>query len=257
MHSTSPIEKSRERGSRAFPTTEWSVVGAIKTENNERCKAAIDLVSQRYWRPVNYYLLRLGYGEHTANDLTQGFFCDIVLERKLAQPDPTKGRFRSLLLTALKNYVATVHRREHYATRQPKGGIQSLETSQLSALPATISYMEPDDVFHLVFVQDMLKGVLAELENEYRSAGKQQYWEVFNLRFLRPILEKKTAPSLSEVCVAHNVESASVASNMIVTVKRRFCRILKRELRQVVSTDEEVDEEYQEILAIFSKSRAR
>lgn len=63
-------------------------------------------------------------------------------------------------------------------------------------------------------------------------------------------------PSLAELCTKHRISSEVKASNMIITVKRRFQAILRRHVRQLVASDTEMDDEIRYLIRIFSKSRA-
>ena len=86
---------------RAFLTTHWTLIEKIKS-GEDKDRALIGLMLERYWKPVYCYLRRKGYDNETAKDLTQGFLHEIVLNRGLVhKADQSRGRFRSLLLTAL------------------------------------------------------------------------------------------------------------------------------------------------------------
>jgi len=93
-------ETSMGGTAKAFLTTHWSLIKDIKSDD-ERNRSLAGLLIRRYWKPVYFYLRRKGYNNEQAKDLTQGFFHEVVLSRKLVQTaDPAKGRFRSLLLSA-------------------------------------------------------------------------------------------------------------------------------------------------------------
>jgi len=65
------------------------------------------------------FLRRQGIAQHDAQDLTQGFFADLIESRAYTRADPTKGRFRSFLLGTLKHFVANTRDRDH---AQMRGG---------------------------------------------------------------------------------------------------------------------------------------
>ena len=74
---------------------------------------AMEQLVRRYWPAVFAYIRKLGHDVHEASDLTQGFVCDVLLGRNLLQnANPTRGKFRSLLLASLQNYVREKHRFE-------------------------------------------------------------------------------------------------------------------------------------------------
>jgi DNA-directed RNA polymerase specialized sigma24 family protein len=239
-----------------FHTTHWSIIYAARTENEHRQKEIISDITFRYWRPVYCYLRRKGYHDSTAKDLTQGFFCDIVLSRELIQhADKSKGRFRTLLLTALERYVVSIHRRKSRQKRQPKAGIHQLEADELSNLVESNQEMKPEDAFYYTWAADLLDCVLAEVRDEYCCTGRTTLWEVFRLKVLAPIIDNVEAPSYTEICDKCGRQDESKASNMVITVKRRFRAILKRHLRDLVQSDSEVEEELEEIFTILSGSK--
>jgi hypothetical protein len=68
---------------------------------------------------------------------------------------------------------------------------------------------------------------------------------------IRPILKGSEIPSLSEVCRKHGIQNEKKASNMLVTVKRRFHAALKEYVRTTVASEKHVQEELEEILNFF------
>lgn len=89
-----------------FYTTCWTVIADSNTDDETRNRLIINDLLSRYWKPVCCYLRRKGHDNESAKDLTQGFFCEIVLGRELIKKaNKRKGRFRTFLLTALDRYV--------------------------------------------------------------------------------------------------------------------------------------------------------
>ena len=252
-----PFETSVNDGGEGFHTTHWSVILSARTDNEHQRRAVIGDLTARYWRPVYCYLRRKGYREAKAKDLTQGFFCEIVLGRELIQhADRAKGRFRTLLLTALERYLVSVRRKEGRRKRQPKMGIRQIEMDELSKLMIPQTQMEPDEAFYYTWAADLIDLVLAELKDEYCSTEKTGHWGIFWLKVVGPIMNNEEAPSYADICSKYGIENESKASNMVITVKRRFRAILKRHLRDLVQSDNEVEDELSEVFAILSRSSA-
>src|SRR4029077_9264896 len=94
-----------QNGAIAFTTTQWSVVltaqGASPAANE-----ALEKLCRTYWWPLYGFVRRQGQSPEEAQDLTQGFF-ELLLERRdFDAVRKEKGRLRSYLLTALKNFMA-------------------------------------------------------------------------------------------------------------------------------------------------------
>ncbi len=57
---------------------------------------------------------------------------------------------------------------------------------------------------------------------------------------------------MPELCAGLGLQSESQASNMIVTVKRRFRAVLKRRLRELSSSEAEAERELADVLEMLS-----
>lgn len=242
----------------AFLTTEWSVIELIRDGRKPSSVALINDLLRKYWKPVYCYLRRKGYNNEHAKDLTQGFFQEVVLGRSLIEhAEKSRGRFRTFLLTALQQYVAGVHRRQTTQKRSPKGeiiGLDELEPSEHVEAPAQFS---PEESFHYAWAAQLLDCILEEVREKCCDDGKMLHWQIFNDRVLQPIMENTTTPSLREICQKYGIDNPSKASNMIITVNRRFQAGFRRHIRRSVIQDCDVDSEFQELMQIFSRRRAR
>src|SRR5207253_523294 len=91
-----------------FHTTRWSVVLSCSdaTATESSAARALSELCQTYWRPIFAFICRRGYPVPDAQDLTQDFFLMILEGTLLERADPQRGRFRSLLLKALQNFLA-------------------------------------------------------------------------------------------------------------------------------------------------------
>jgi DNA-directed RNA polymerase specialized sigma24 family protein len=231
-----------------FLTTQWSLIEGIQKHQDPQ-RAMIGALLEQYWKPVYCYLRRTGYGNEQAKDLTQGFFHEVVLNRHLIEKaDHAKGRFRAFLLHALQQYVVDTRRKDARQARIPPEKLVSLEMAPLPALPQTVSTSSPEECFLYAWKSALLDRVLATVEADCLAAGQQVHWQIFRDHLLRPTLEGRAPPPLQELCQRYGLASEKTASNMIITVKRRFQRLLKKHLRSTVGSDSEADEELQDIL---------
>jgi hypothetical protein len=241
----------------AFETTHWSQIRRARTHNQKHRRASVNNLLTRYWKPVYCYLRHKGYTNENAKDLTQGFFHEIVLGRELIQQaDQTKGRFRTFLLTTLDRYLTSIQRKETAKKRLPRRGLVHLEAAQIPDLPIAKSKSTPEQAFHYAWATNLLDQVLAKVKNEYFDTGRLTYWEVFQAKLLVPIFDNTEAPSLAELCKKYNIESKKKASNMIITVKRRFATAMRHHLEQFVQSEAEVEDEFHQLVEILSEGSA-
>jgi RNA polymerase sigma-70 factor (ECF subfamily) len=231
----------------AFLTTHWSLIEQVQQDEGKD-HALIGLLLQRYWKPVYCYLRRRGHDNEQAKDLTQGFFHEVVLNRDLiGRVDPSKGRFRTLLLHALRQYLADEKRKETARKRISKDRLVSLEVIEAEALPDTVLELGPEEAFDYAWKTELLKRVLLEVEDGYVTRQKETHWYVFRDRVLTPTLGDSQAPSLAQLCERYDIPSEVQASNMLTTVKRHFQNVLREHVRQTVLTGEAAEEELREL----------
>src|SRR5213082_2277492 len=120
MPATIGTETTREG---LFASTRWTMVidaGESQTPPAQALSALSELC-RIYWRPIFLFLRRQGSNPDDAQDLTQGFFADLIETRAYARADPDKGRFSSFLLGTLKHFVADV--RDHGRALKRGGGM--------------------------------------------------------------------------------------------------------------------------------------
>ncbi len=237
-----------------FLTTHWSLVEGIASADESSNRALIESLLDHYWKPVYCYLRRKGHSNEEAKDLTQGFFHEVVLERHLVEKaDPEKGRFRSFLLMALNRYLANVRKHDERQRRAPRGKLVPLHMVEPPELSQTAAQATPDDCFNYAWVSSLLERVLEEVEGTCHREGKTVHWHLFHDRVLAPIMDRTDVLSLGEVCTRYGIEDEAKASNMIVTVKRRFQRLLREHLRKSVMSDELIADELEELKRFFPK----
>jgi hypothetical protein len=236
----------------AFLTTHWSLIGQVSSNEEARNRALIGLLMGRYWKPVYCYIRRKGCGNEEAKDLTQGFFHEVVLQRHLIEKaDGAKGRFRSFLLMALDRYLANVHEKETAQKRMPRGRLVSLEAIDPCELPASITASSPEETFHYAWISTLLERVLEQVEAKCHEEGKTEHWYVFRDRVLEPITGRTVPVPLTEICAKYGIEGEVRASNMLITVKRRFKAVLEQHLRDSVISDDYLAGEVEEIRRFF------
>ena len=137
-----------------FITTRWSLIrqrGA--PDHPSQVDPGLAQLCHIYWRPIFNFIYRRGYSEHDAQDLTQDFFLLIMEGNLLQSADPGRGRFRSLLLRSLKNFLidAAEKRRRH----KRGGQIEFLSwenwmaeaPAQLLLRPAKVEASPPEALF--------------------------------------------------------------------------------------------------------------
>jgi hypothetical protein len=240
---------ARER----FLTTQWSLIENIKA-GQDKDKLLIGFLLQEYWKPVYCYLRRTGYDNEQAKDLTQSFFHEVVLNKDLVgRVDKAKGRFRSFLLHALKQYTTKQNLKERARKRIPKEKIVSLDVVEPPALPVSMMQASVEESFNYAWVSALMERVLSYVKGECTEQGMETHWILFYQRVVRPILTDQPPPSVAHLCQVHGIENTQTASNMIVTVKRRFRAALEQNVRRTLLDGNQAPDEIEELLHFFRK----
>ncbi|HEY3913541.1 MAG TPA: sigma factor, partial [Verrucomicrobiae bacterium] len=174
---TAPSSASEEP--RIFPNTRWSLVLAATKQNAPESAAALEALCRAYWFPLYAYVRRSGRSPHDAQDLTQEFFFRLLEKRWLDSADREKGKLRSFLIAALKNFMNKEWRR---ASAQRRGGGQlptPLDTQFAeSRYPADNSgQLAVDETFDKEWALTLLDMTMKRLEKEFATANKSADFE--------------------------------------------------------------------------------
>jgi RNA polymerase sigma-70 factor (ECF subfamily) len=173
---TTGVISSSTGGSRpgAFVTTQWSQV-LIAGREAPGARAALEQLCRVYWPPLYAYVRRAGYSREKSEDLTQEFFAQLLARNGVAQADPERGRFRSFLLSALKNFLANEWDRSR---AQKRGGGATLlplefDTAENLFTQPVAPGDAPDRAFDRQWALTVLGQVLGRLRREYADSGRE------------------------------------------------------------------------------------
>jgi len=229
----------------SFPSTEWTNVIGISLGESIQNEFA-----RRYWKPIYSFLRLKGCDNEEAKDLTQGFFSEIILDSNIFKSlDRSKGKFRTLLLTALNHYIVDVARHDKRKKRHPGVILHLDDDIEISDVGIT----NPEDAFDYGWATGILDAVLSRLKNDCLEGKLSLHWELFERRILRPILDGTDAPPLSQLIETYDIPSVIKASNMIITVKRRFGQLLRHILQKHVDSDTDIEQEISRLIELLGK----
>ena len=241
----------------SFLTTHWSLIEEIK-RRQDKDNALIGLLLKWYWKPVYCYLRRKGYQNEEAKDLTQGFFHEIVLSRRMIErTDASKGRFRWFLLYTLDQFLIDQLRKESAKTRIPHNKLITLDMNNPPELPQTILERSPEDCFAYTWKSELIDRTVTEVQLECEKNDLQTHWNIFRDKVLLPTLQNKPSEPMKTFAAQYGIESESRAFNMLLTVKRRFKAALRRNLANTVLAEEDIDKEWKDLLSVSDKNEQK
>src|SRR6202158_3383640 len=103
-----------------FPATRWSAIDAVKWGDPAGEGRVLYSLFAPYWKPVYKYVrLRWNQPAEDAQDLTQGFFAEVLERDLLAKYDLAKSKLRTYLRLCVDSFVMN---QEKAARRQKRGG---------------------------------------------------------------------------------------------------------------------------------------
>ena len=79
--------------------------------SESQVRTALESLCRQYWYPLYTFIRRQGRAHHEAEDCTQEFLTRLLASDGMARARPERGRFRTFLLTSLRNYLISEWRR--------------------------------------------------------------------------------------------------------------------------------------------------
>ena len=234
---------------RPFATTHWSVVLAAGRNGSAQAQEALEKLCRVYWYPLYTFVRRSGLAPPDAQDLTQGFFLQLLKKKYLDSVDPQKGKFRSFLLASLKHYLANERDR---AQAQKRGGDVALVSmdeqdaeGRYRLEPA--DEMTPEKLYERRWALTVIERTLARLREEYAALGREKLFEELKGH----LTGEEGGPSYSEIGrhLGMTEGAVKVAAHRL---RRDFREILRAEIADTVSSPGEIEEEIRHLFHALS-----
>jgi len=207
---------------------------------------ALETLCRTYWFPLYAYLRRQGYDSHRAEDYVQAFFAGLLAKHGLRLADPKRGKFRSFLLASMKHFLSNERAR---ARAKKRGGgrkvlsldIQNAE-SQYALEPR--DELSPEKIFERSWALTVLDRTMARMQDEAISTNKQKLFDHLKVHLTA---EKSSVPYRD---VAAELDMAESAVRVAVhRLRRRYRELLRDEIAQTVTSDDQIDEEIRDLFA--------
>jgi DNA-directed RNA polymerase specialized sigma subunit, sigma24 homolog len=238
-----------------FSTTRWSVVLACadSTAGEEMARKALTELCKTYWRPVFAFICRRGYSVPDAQDLTQDFFLIVLEGDLLKRADPNRGRFRSLLLKVLQNFLAndTIKKR----ARKRGGDVKFVSWDEwMAEAPShlAISAQEAESwpaekIYDVRWAATAVEHALRQLGEECENRGRRRVFDVLS----DCLAAERQDVSYQKLSKALGVHEASV-KRLVHELRVRYRDLLRAEVAQTVEKPEDVDEELRYLCAALA-----
>jgi len=238
---------------RQFMTTRWSLVLAAGADDSLSGDAgdALARLCEAYWYPLYAYLRRHGRDADQAQDLTQAFFARLVEKRVIRMADPARGRFRSFLLTSLKNFASNERDRERAVKRGGGATPLSLEldgAEQRFQLEVPTGET-PERIFDRQWAHTLLTRVMARLQAEMTvRSDKAKSFDRLKTYLTGEVPQPSYAETASELAMSEGAVKVSVHR-----LRKRFRDLVRAEIAHTVSSPEDIEDELRHLWSSVSR----
>jgi RNA polymerase sigma-70 factor (ECF subfamily) len=245
--STAATAASGQQGGIAFTTTHWSVVLDAQGES-PAAQEALEKLCRTYWRPIFAFLRRQGLRPDEAEDITQGFFAELLERGSLDAVRKEKGRLRSFLLGGLKYFLANEQRRA-MAVKRGKGQ-QLIPLDELHA-DDRIEFeladpMTPEMIYERRWALTVLERVLSRVKDEYRTGGNAALFD--SLKELLP--DEPGSPSQAEIATRLGMTENAVRQ-AFYRFRQSYQSLLREEIAHTVATPGDIEDELRHLIVVL------
>jgi len=242
-----------ERTDGLFPATQWTVVLEAKAES----ETALSALCQAYRQPllvwVRCWLRGWGRPQNDAEDLVQGCFQHLIRRDFLKNVARDKGRFRTFLLTCLKNHLRDAHGKQAADKRGGLKEVASLDAGGAEDEALELSETEsaePDREYDRAWAQAVLANALQKLAGECERRRQERLF-----RALEPSLfGDETALGYREAGVALGMSEDAVKT-AAHRIRTRLKALVREEVLQTVARKEDWEDEIRYLIELSARSR--
>ncbi len=245
----SPAERS------PFPKTQWSMVLYAGAGTDTLAHRALESLCRGYWQPLYFFVRRQGRDHHDAEDATQQFLAQLLAGDGLQRARPERGRFRTFLLSGLRNFLTSEWRRSHAEKRG--GGLASESMAQNSSASIEIKPevadhgLTPEQAFDRHWAQSMIDRAVLDLRAEYEASGRRVIFDA-----IAPLIwgqhREDDFPERAKA-IGLTVNTLRVALHR---ARRRLGERLRAQVAETVADSSEIDAELRHLVSALSSPQA-
>ena len=226
-----------------FPPTRRSVIEAVSSMDAEERERALESLGAAYWKPIYKYIrLRWKRPPDEAQDLTQGFFVELLERELFGKFDSSKGRLRTYLRVCVDSFVSNT---DKAGRRQKRGGdvphvaldfaAAEEELGSTAMDPAKIPSAESlEEFFEKEWLRSLFSLAIEELHQYCTAQDRERTFRVFEAYDL----EDRDKISYDQLAKEYGI-SVSEVTNALAWARREFRRIALELLRELCGSEEE------------------
>jgi RNA polymerase sigma-70 factor (ECF subfamily) len=240
-----PVGQTSAHG--LFPITGWTMVRRAQ----DGSQMALNSLFQNYRDPLLIWLRARHYSPHDAEDLVQSFCAGLLRHDFLKDVGREKGKFRTFLLTSLKNHLSDDRDNKNALKRgggQTPNSLQETDDQGQPLYDPVGSGAAPDEEFDRIWAKALLDNALRQLESECARTGHAALCAA-----LEPVMfEDETAAPYRKIAERLGMSEGSVKT-AACRIRARLKGIIREEVRQTVDNEEDLEEEIRYLFSLFRK----
>jgi RNA polymerase sigma factor (sigma-70 family) len=236
-----------QHGGDRFPPTRRSVIEAVRSIDAEERDRALEALCAAYWKPIYKYIrLRWNRPAVDAQDLTQGFFMELLERELLDKFDAKKSRLRTYLRLCVDSFVMN---RDKSGRRQKRGGNALHVALDFSAAeeelggavmdPASIPSPESLEEF---FEKEWVRSLFALAVEDLRELCVERERERTFRLFEAYDLDGNEKISYDQLAAEYGIPVTDV-TNALAWARREFRKLALDRLRELCGSEEEFQRE--------------
>jgi len=232
----------------AFPPTQWSLLISARADDSRERSRALEQICNTYWHPIYAYTRKRGFGSQDAEDITQGFFAQLLETDEFTRMREEKGKLRTFLLVAVRNFMSADWR--HRSAQKRGGGVQVLSIDVDAAEDRTCvelaDNLTPEIVFERHWASTLLHTVMGRLQGAFEDDGRA---EVFHE--LKEFLIRGSGKQSYRDVGGRLGLSESAARVAAHRMRKRYREMLLEEIAGTLAPDDSVEDELRYLFGVF------
>ncbi len=215
-------------GQDRFITTRWSLIEGLRSGSPEEVRRAQEALARVYWGCVLGFVAAKVRGRERAEELTQRFFVEVVLGRRLFEKSERRegSRLRSLVYSALRRFLVDVY-------RQQRGGVAGAESAVDAQDACSV-----EASFYRGWCADLLTESLRRCEKHYESRGKTNHWKLFEAWVIWPRTRLVRPGPMDVLASRHGFASAAAGSAAVQVVSLKWRSVIREVVAETVDPEE-------------------
>lgn len=235
-----------EKDEGRFPTTHWTLIARLKSDDAEESEKALDELCAQYHYPLYCYIRWRGLNHHDAQDALHDFLSKLLRLESLKTADIEKGKLRSFLATALQRFLMNRHRdnrRRATEVTLDEDVVERFERERFS------DETTPEKALDRTWAATVLKCAFKDTEDAEIQAGRGARFEA-----LAPFLSPENTGGHYAALAQKMGHTEAMVRQAVKRLREKFRTHLRKRVAETLSqpTPKAIDEELKALRSLLA-----